>query len=102
MSVSVGEWYNSSVYIHLPDFANVLTKLSASCIDPNTNKPFCHIGSAKIRQAGRNVDGFMTEYTLGGLQPVYSNKSVNFYNDQMTWDLGIITNTSKDSLFGFE
>lgn len=94
----------------IPQFNNVRTiiKLSCSEIDQNnTDKKiqFGHILSFKIVNAGRNVDGLMSENKYLGIKPKFSTESSESVlaetYDTATLDLGVITNTGKIKLRSF-
>lgn len=62
-----------------------------SCIDPVSNLHLCRMNSGSIQSIGKNINGY--ENFLP--DPVLSIESTNgFYEDTITFDLKIITNTS--------
>ncbi len=93
-TVAIGQNVTSHICIKFPDFANARTIVSLNCIDPVTGRQFCSFLSMKIVSAGRNVDGLMSEYTYKLMKPTYNNLTDPIYTSSVTFDLGIITNTS--------
>ena len=82
------------VTLTIPPNSNVKTVIQFKCVD--STGQFANIESLKIVSMGRNINGLMREYNASLLVPTYYTSGVgeSFYNDSVSFDLGIITNTS--------
>ena len=97
-TLRVAETAYLNLTVQIPPFSNARLKVKFYCIDVTSNSRFAQVMSARILSAGRNVDGFMTDYASGNkLKPIFSTNATGgvFYVDTVVFDLGIITNTRK-------